>query len=278
MELLIVVGVLGILAAGLLAVIDPFEQLKKSRDATRRDIATNVYSAIINSMGTSGKFPWNGNYIGLQVNSTTGKTLTDLLIQRGELKSSFSATAGLTTNMYATALMNGSWVSVCFLPESKAMKSSEARYDTTGIPKENCDTQDCYVCVGSMQPVGGVIATGPTPTPTPGICDNFDPEYPKYAFTCNSSSKWSSYGCTNYCVADLGCGKGCPAGERRLAKTYYATQGHAVDTCLAGMTTTTEYYCVSGAEAGCSIKSFVSSPSDYNWGCTNPRRPSGWIQ
>jgi len=30
MELLIVIGVLGILAAGLLAAIDPFEQLKKA--------------------------------------------------------------------------------------------------------------------------------------------------------------------------------------------------------------------------------------------------------
>ena len=31
-ELLIVIGVLGILATGLLAAVDPFEQLKKARD------------------------------------------------------------------------------------------------------------------------------------------------------------------------------------------------------------------------------------------------------
>ena len=37
-ELLIVIGILGILAAGLLAAIDPLEQLKKGRDNQKNSV------------------------------------------------------------------------------------------------------------------------------------------------------------------------------------------------------------------------------------------------
>lgn len=275
-EILIVVGVLGILAAGLLAAIDPFEQFKKSRDAVKRDISHSVYTAIINTIGQTGESPWSKDYIGLELTSVEGFSLIDYLIQRGELKSSTAQAEKLLRSIYATATINGSWVAVCFLPESKAVKASEAKYDTTGIAKENCGQNDCYVCVGLGQTTTTGGGTAPTPTSIGGdACANFDPEYPDFPWTCNYSTKWSKYGCTNYCVGDMGCGNGCLANERRLVKSYYINSS-ASDNCLNHGDITTEYYCVPAPEAGCEIMSYRSSPSDFVWGCTDPRRPKAW--
>ena len=58
MELLIVIGVLGILAVGLLAAIDPFEQLKKARDTNNRNAATELLQANQRYYATHGYLPW----------------------------------------------------------------------------------------------------------------------------------------------------------------------------------------------------------------------------
>jgi type II secretory pathway pseudopilin PulG len=287
MELLIVIGVLGILAIGILAAIDPFEQLKRGRDNVLREIATNVYTATIRSFGTQGKLPSSENYIGVKMGSLTGTELINYLMGVGELKSSFWGGAESAKNLiFITAFTNGSKITVCYLPESKAFKNSEAKYDTTGFPQTNCSLQNCYACIGSIQsePLAGPISTDSPTTSEKTVassesedkCAVFDPEYPEFAFTCNNSSKWSKYGCTNYCVADLGCGNECPEGQRRLAKTYYAVQGQAFADCLDKKSETIEYYCVSGTSAGCEIKNYSSSADDYVWGCTGPRRPNSW--
>ena len=77
MELLIVIGVLGILAAGLLAAIDPFEQLKKARDTNNRNAATEFLQASQRYYATHGYLPWykqtvSGTY------DCTGATLDDI--------------------------------------------------------------------------------------------------------------------------------------------------------------------------------------------------------
>jgi len=58
-ELLVVIGVLGILATGLLAAVDPFEQLKKARDANYRNAAIETLNAFTRYYATHGYFPWN---------------------------------------------------------------------------------------------------------------------------------------------------------------------------------------------------------------------------
>lgn len=58
MELLIVIGVLGILAAGLLAAIDPFEQLKKARDTNNRSAAIELLSSSQRYYANHGYLPW----------------------------------------------------------------------------------------------------------------------------------------------------------------------------------------------------------------------------
>ena len=58
-ELLIVIGVLGILAAGLLAAVDPFEQLKKARDANNRNAVIELHNAYTRYYATHGNLPWD---------------------------------------------------------------------------------------------------------------------------------------------------------------------------------------------------------------------------
>jgi type II secretory pathway pseudopilin PulG len=72
MELLIVIGVLGILAAGLLAAIDPFEQLKKARDSNYRSAALELLSATQRYYANHGYFPWTNDGSACQVANNAG--------------------------------------------------------------------------------------------------------------------------------------------------------------------------------------------------------------
>lgn len=149
MELLIVIGVLGILAAGLLAAIDPFEQLKKARDSNYRSGAIELLSAIQRYYANHGYFPWRNTAaagsgtctgdnaatlanpsnvsstsalvvaIGANQDADVASCLTDL-IGDGELKTTFSQ--GLNTTVYLSSWSKTS-VRVCFSPESKSSRS-----------------------------------------------------------------------------------------------------------------------------------------------------------
>jgi prepilin-type N-terminal cleavage/methylation domain-containing protein len=46
-ELLVVIGILGILAAALIATIDPFEQLKKANDSSVKNVAVEFVNSNI---------------------------------------------------------------------------------------------------------------------------------------------------------------------------------------------------------------------------------------
>jgi len=153
MELLIVIGVLGILAAGLLAAIDPFEQLKKARDSNYRSGAIELLSAVQRYYANHGYFPWRNNAnsgsgtcsyngsggaaalladaqvssslsavpveVGANQNGAMEPCINDL-ISDGELKSTFSQ--GLNTTVYLSSWSKTS-VRVCFSPESKSSRS-----------------------------------------------------------------------------------------------------------------------------------------------------------
>jgi len=57
-ELLVVIGILGILAIGILAAIDPFEQLKKGRDTNLRNVTVEYVNACTRYYATHGVLPW----------------------------------------------------------------------------------------------------------------------------------------------------------------------------------------------------------------------------
>lgn len=153
MELLIVIGVLGILAAGLLAAIDPFEQLKKARDTNNRSAALELLSSSQRYYANHGYLPWfkggagsytcSADFTNVRTSDTsypynavivaaTGSAqqilpVTDcigsLLGADGEIKNTFFQ--GLKTDLY---LQSGSQTraAVCFSPESKSNRSDES--------------------------------------------------------------------------------------------------------------------------------------------------------
>lgn len=153
MELLIVIGVLGILAAGLLAAIDPFEQLKKARDTNNRSAAIEFLGSSQRYYANHGYLPWfkmtgaaydcaepsinplrvldaTSPFSAVALSKTGGagdtnmKTCVDgTLLVDGEIKDTYFD--GLATTLY---LASGSptKVKVCFPPESKSNLSDAA--------------------------------------------------------------------------------------------------------------------------------------------------------
>ncbi|MCL4359660.1 prepilin-type N-terminal cleavage/methylation domain-containing protein [Patescibacteria group bacterium] len=155
-ELLIVIALLGALAIGLLATIDPFEQLKKGRDTSTRNTELEYYNAELRSYSTKGVFTWptSSTFTASQLNTMTSDLTS--LINQGELKDQFVQLAG--TGNLAKILVtstDATHVSVCFKPESKSFQADPATiYGSDGVTSSvTCKSQtssggtDCYYCV-----------------------------------------------------------------------------------------------------------------------------------
>ena len=180
MELLIVIGVLGILAAGLLAAIDPFEQLKKARDTNNRSATIEMLSALTRYYANHGAFPWNMT-TPLAVCNRDGGALSELgalgdsavsvqsvdltncleatLIEDGELKDTYFDGIGETDIYVASDPDDVTDIVVCFSPEGKASRSDPTtKYlftagnpVTQGVIEENAacpdvDEPNCLQC------------------------------------------------------------------------------------------------------------------------------------
>jgi len=191
MELLIVIGVLGILAAGLLAAIDPFEQLKKARDTNSRSAAIEFLQASQRYYANHGYLPWykttvagvydcDGspadatipllrtavtstgpwtyvpvNKVGTTAHNAQMETcVEDTLGTDGEIKDTFFS--GLATTLYVTS-GSQTRVSVCFPPESKSNRSdAQTAYnieDNVGQVTSGCtdDQRTAGLCVQCFQ-------------------------------------------------------------------------------------------------------------------------------
>ncbi len=141
-ELLIVIRVLGILDAGLLAAVDPFEQLKKGRDGSTRNQVVELQNAYIRYYATHGDLPWKNGSCTLEEISSSPQTLSVVstagclapLISDGELKSDFmTAIGGGATSIYVYSPTVVSLVA-CFSPGSKSVYADEAtRYSSGGV-------------------------------------------------------------------------------------------------------------------------------------------------
>lgn len=163
-ELLIVIALLGALAVGLLATIDPFEQLKKGRDTSQRNTLSELYNGVLRYDAIKGFFPWND---ATSVNETSGTvypsfgdTISALVLQ-GELKSKFQDLAGTgnLAKMYLYADTSGTAYSVCFKPESKSFQGDpNTIYDQSGGTSAGYGTScsgagaggtslSCYYCI-----------------------------------------------------------------------------------------------------------------------------------
>ncbi len=155
-ELLIVIALLGALAIGLLATIDPLEQLKKGRDTATRTTVEEFYNGNLRYYGAAGEFPWSSASINPSVDLETDSMVTTVqrLISAGELKGNFTSAAGrvrlqrVWINSTAT-----DDIAVCFQPESKNFRydpntifSSNAANATGCLSQGGTDTS-CYWCI-----------------------------------------------------------------------------------------------------------------------------------
>ena len=153
-ELLVVLGILGILAAGLLAAIDPFEQLKKGRDTNLRNTVIELLNGFTRFYATHGELPWCD--AGTCSTFTTPTELSDTtfwdentgylqkLINDGELKTEFRTGLGTgnAARIYATS-SDPTEIIICFQPDSKALRNDgTVQYDADGTVNavKDCDT------------------------------------------------------------------------------------------------------------------------------------------
>lgn len=146
-ELLVVIGILGILAAALVATIDPFEQLNKAQDANSKNTAIEFLNANIRYYTTHSAMPWwtNGascmgatmtslSAVNLSSNSSMYSNCLSVLINEGELKQAFTTATGILGTLYANEV-NGN-ITMCYKPLSKSQsKDSNTKYlDAAATP------------------------------------------------------------------------------------------------------------------------------------------------
>jgi len=158
-ELLIVIALLGALAVGLLAALDPFEQLKKGTDTGVRNTVSEVHGAIIRYYAVAGnKMPWDPSTAIGPIDLSSGYTTVGLpnVVNAGELKSDFSTLAGDRLRQI-TVIGTQESATACFRPESKSFRSDpNTKYDSSGVEvgtgESNCgptnsNSFSCYWCV-----------------------------------------------------------------------------------------------------------------------------------
>ncbi len=149
-ELLIVIGILGILAAGLLAALDPLDQLRRGRDSNRRNVATELVGALDRYYAVTGSMPWGTGATTVNDITTITGNIISTLVNSGELKSTFAngIPTGRTINLISDASTN---IYSCFQPEAKAGNVDQnSIYTATGNPPTIGATcpgaATCYFC------------------------------------------------------------------------------------------------------------------------------------
>lgn len=155
-ELLIVIALLSALAVGLLATIDPLEQIRKGRDTTLRNTMQEFFNGNLRYYATKTAFPWGTTVITATTMDTMGSSVTEL-ISAGELKPKFFDLAG-TANMAKIYITSSAESLVgCYMPESKAFQEDPNTIFTnagsTSVPA-TCKAStsgtagsSCYYCI-----------------------------------------------------------------------------------------------------------------------------------
>lgn len=170
-ELLIVIALLGALAVGLLAALDPFEQLKKGTDTGIRNTVSEIHGAAIRFYAIKNYMPWcNPAAPTTCTDVSTAMTATALnatdytpitaIVNAGELKTEFINLAGTQLDrIYVSGVSEPSpEIVVCFMPTSKSFqvdpntkfkKNGDEGSEGTGTCKSQLTTgaDNCYWCI-----------------------------------------------------------------------------------------------------------------------------------
>lgn len=156
-ELLIVIALLGALAVGMLAAVDPLEQIKKGTDTATRNTVSEVYNSMIRYYAIKTEFPWGATDYGpISLDNADAQSYIGEVISAGELKQDFIDLAGTTRLsdiiLYSPDENN---VTVCFQPTAKSFqidantKWTSDGSDLTGTSdcKSEGGASDCWWCV-----------------------------------------------------------------------------------------------------------------------------------
>lgn len=161
-ELLIVIALIGALAVGLIAALDPIEQLNRGRDTATRDVAVQFYNAQNRYYSAKGSFT-NGLTTSAALLSVAALVddYTNDLTAAGELKAQFATQAssnGANGRIYASvdaASPNSTAIRVCFSPQSKQFRTDvKNAYTNTGGTDATCvgaaatvGVASCFTCI-----------------------------------------------------------------------------------------------------------------------------------
>ena len=170
-ELLVVIGILGVLAATLVATIDPFEQIKKANDTKVQNATVEFQTALVRYYTGQNAFPWwvtpgscntaVGGPVGPAFTIPTAVTLqtasacvTDLA-NIGELKPSFTQVTGVLDKVtFSQTDPSGLRPVVCYMPTSKSGKADKA-----AIYVDNLGTVDTATGNAACRSRGGTNDT-----------------------------------------------------------------------------------------------------------------------
>lgn len=164
-ELLVVIGILGVLAAALIATIDPFEQLKKAQDTNSKNTAVEFVNASVRYYTTHNTLPWTDTAApaacqtdvtpnGYSLTTAQMTSCLDALVTDGELKQGFTT----VTTVLSTILVAGDSVgaTACFQPVSRSQqRDANTKYLLQGgafVASNTCISQPggtvttCYWC------------------------------------------------------------------------------------------------------------------------------------
>jgi prepilin-type N-terminal cleavage/methylation domain-containing protein len=180
-ELLVVIGILGILAAALLAAINPIEQLNKSQDAGLQSESEEFANAAISYYSAHNAYPWDSVANGGQNCYSGGSTISEIplsqmpsciqnMVSEGDLKSSFSSVSNLSQLFVdSDNLQFTGSIAVCFMPQSTTQQQdASTRFTKTDSLGNDCKSQggtgSCYWCTN-----GGTTTNEPAPTQTVSV-------------------------------------------------------------------------------------------------------------
>jgi prepilin-type N-terminal cleavage/methylation domain-containing protein len=134
-ELLIVIALLGALAMGLLATIDPFEQLKRGTDSQKQNIVVEFANASARYYANNQSLPWgNAALTTTALNAAPIAGAVGTLITSSELKTGFNnISSAIQQTIVVSAGANGSGVTACFSPLSKQFRNDpNSKYNQDG--------------------------------------------------------------------------------------------------------------------------------------------------
>lgn len=274
-ELLIVVGIVGVVSTVVVATINPIEQVNRATDTKLFWEARELVSAVQRATADQELTDLGTDITAEKLDSSAANQILDQLKQTGEWKET-----KLRPNDHAQLFMtlqgSDGIFAVCFAPKSRSFTYNRTItiFDKDGSYNTSCNG-DCFTCaLNTTRPLTTAVVT-PDPTAAPiNECEPFDPAYPRFAWTCNNADQYSEIGCTNFCVADLGCNQpDCPPNRRLLRKEYYGVGAVNFTRCLMSPARVNEVYCASEADSRCDFKSYATDPSDYEYGCSDPVRP-----